>query len=214
MEVLPEKTVVVFEFSLCLSRACLGKKIAFMYKWLKTTVFAYASCWRCTSCSCWPVRRTRIALFDVFPRLRLSRACLGKLILFGIKTAQKWRVPYLAHRRGEVAELNRLQEEVAHVHARVPGEEKRSCFLSFPYLCLSRACLGKTVVFSIKSGGNDRRRPSRISRYVHDRWEERLRPAQHVALAGLLQVACRNALFFKFSYVCPEPVVVKCSTLV
>jgi hypothetical protein len=28
----PEKTVVVFEFSLCLSRACLGKKIEFIYK--------------------------------------------------------------------------------------------------------------------------------------------------------------------------------------
>jgi hypothetical protein len=36
-----EKTVVFFEFSLCLSRAYLGKKIHFMYKfkWLKTTVF-------------------------------------------------------------------------------------------------------------------------------------------------------------------------------
>ena len=37
----PEKTVVFFEFSLCLSRACLGKKNAFIYTWLKTTIFAY-----------------------------------------------------------------------------------------------------------------------------------------------------------------------------
>ena len=29
----------VFEFSLCLSRACLGKKIIFIYEWLKKTVF-------------------------------------------------------------------------------------------------------------------------------------------------------------------------------
>ena len=35
------KTVVFFEFSLCLSRACLGKKTAFIYKLLKTTVFSY-----------------------------------------------------------------------------------------------------------------------------------------------------------------------------
>eukprot|EP01046_Picozoa_sp_COSAG06_P099421 COSAG06_NODE_45538_length_354_cov_0.603922_1_plen_64_part_01 len=28
-----------FEFSLCLSRAYLGKLIIFMYKWLKKTVF-------------------------------------------------------------------------------------------------------------------------------------------------------------------------------
>jgi hypothetical protein len=30
----------VFEFSLCLSRACLGKQIAFMYIWQKETVFS------------------------------------------------------------------------------------------------------------------------------------------------------------------------------
>ena len=29
----------VFEFSLCLSRACLGKMIIFLHKWLKETVF-------------------------------------------------------------------------------------------------------------------------------------------------------------------------------
>ena len=37
----PEKMAAFFEFSLCLSRACLGKKIALIYKWLKTTAFAY-----------------------------------------------------------------------------------------------------------------------------------------------------------------------------
>ena len=28
-----------FEFSLCLSRACIGKMIVFIYKWLKNAVF-------------------------------------------------------------------------------------------------------------------------------------------------------------------------------
>jgi hypothetical protein len=32
---------LVIEFSLCLSRACLGKMFAFVYKWLKKTVFSY-----------------------------------------------------------------------------------------------------------------------------------------------------------------------------
>jgi len=36
----PEKTVSVCEFSLCLSRACLGKKITFINKWRKRTVFS------------------------------------------------------------------------------------------------------------------------------------------------------------------------------
>jgi hypothetical protein len=33
------KTASFFEFSLCLSRACLGKMIVFIYKWLKNAVF-------------------------------------------------------------------------------------------------------------------------------------------------------------------------------
>jgi hypothetical protein len=35
------KNGLFFEFSLCLSRACLGKMIVFIYKWLKTTVFTH-----------------------------------------------------------------------------------------------------------------------------------------------------------------------------
>jgi hypothetical protein len=34
------KTASFFEFSLCLSRACLGKMIVFIYKWLKMPFFA------------------------------------------------------------------------------------------------------------------------------------------------------------------------------
>ena len=33
----------VFKFSLCLSRACRGKKIIFIYEWLKRTVFLPAN---------------------------------------------------------------------------------------------------------------------------------------------------------------------------
>jgi hypothetical protein len=33
------KTASFFEFSLCLSRACLGKVFVFIYKWLKNAVF-------------------------------------------------------------------------------------------------------------------------------------------------------------------------------
>ena len=36
------KTASFFEFSLCLSRACLGKMIVFIYKWLKKTVFTHS----------------------------------------------------------------------------------------------------------------------------------------------------------------------------
>jgi hypothetical protein len=42
---LVRKTASFFEFSLCLSRACLGKMIVLIYKWLKNAVFrrAYGS---------------------------------------------------------------------------------------------------------------------------------------------------------------------------
>ena len=33
------KTASFFEFSLCLSRACLGKMMVFIYNWLKNAVF-------------------------------------------------------------------------------------------------------------------------------------------------------------------------------
>ena len=34
---------IFFEFSLCLSRACLGKMFVSMYKWLKNAVFSHLS---------------------------------------------------------------------------------------------------------------------------------------------------------------------------
>ena len=38
-----QKTPFFFEFSPCLSRACLGKKIAFIYKWRKKWRFSHRS---------------------------------------------------------------------------------------------------------------------------------------------------------------------------
>jgi hypothetical protein len=40
--VMVRKTASFLEFSLCLSRACLGKMIVYTYKWLKNAVFAGA----------------------------------------------------------------------------------------------------------------------------------------------------------------------------
>ena len=37
------QTVVFFEFSLCLSRVCLGKMIVFIYKWLNKWRFSHES---------------------------------------------------------------------------------------------------------------------------------------------------------------------------
>jgi hypothetical protein len=44
-EIAGAKNGIFFEFSLCLSRACLGKMIVLIYKWLKNAVFrrAYGS---------------------------------------------------------------------------------------------------------------------------------------------------------------------------
>jgi hypothetical protein len=99
------KNGIFFEFSLCLSRACLCKMIvltpALMYKWLKNAVFR-----RVSSSQDWPrgsspspLRRlclvlatacqpVRSSLYSTFPSLSfsscLSRACLGKS--FKLKT--------------------------------------------------------------------------------------------------------------------------------
>ena len=40
----PGETPLFFEFSLCLSRACLGKMIIFSIKWRKKVAFSYRWC--------------------------------------------------------------------------------------------------------------------------------------------------------------------------
>jgi hypothetical protein len=82
-----------FEFSLCLSRACLGKMIVYIYKWRKRTVFSpagartapkYSPSWplaaspsRHSSATSSPLQKQSFA-FKTF--LCLSGACLGKSI--------------------------------------------------------------------------------------------------------------------------------------
>jgi hypothetical protein len=66
------------EFSLCLSRACLGKMLIFIYKWLKKCRFR--------TCMLQPSENT--SLFpSTFP-VCVSRACLGKSSIF---LSIKWR---------------------------------------------------------------------------------------------------------------------------
>ena len=95
-----------FEFSLCLSRACLGKRMHFIYKWRKKCRFlTYDHASR-------PLRllrpatapqqsRHRIARYRrgcLFPKRvfsneflpRLSRACLGKMIIVVHLCEQTW----------------------------------------------------------------------------------------------------------------------------
>jgi hypothetical protein len=52
-----------FEFSLYLSRACLGKMIVFMYKWLKKAVFCRLD-HRLGVCDAWVSSHEHILLGD------------------------------------------------------------------------------------------------------------------------------------------------------
>jgi len=74
---------LLFEFSLCLSQACLGKMMHFIYKWRKNAVFspAVGSC-RGRPCSTDARKRNHSFLSAV--SLCLSRACLGKMMPFYI----------------------------------------------------------------------------------------------------------------------------------
>jgi hypothetical protein len=49
-----KKTAHFFEFSLCLSRACLGKKMIFSLKWSHKTRFPYVSQFHVFSCTSVP----------------------------------------------------------------------------------------------------------------------------------------------------------------
>eukprot|EP01046_Picozoa_sp_COSAG06_P044261 COSAG06_NODE_5935_length_3200_cov_10.149952_3_plen_75_part_00 len=70
-----------FEFSLCLSRACLGKMITFIYQWLKKDRRRFLTCiqrdeeQQRSAATC--EKRLFSQLF-----LCLSRACLGKVMSF------------------------------------------------------------------------------------------------------------------------------------
>jgi hypothetical protein len=88
-----QENTSVFEFFLCLSRACLGKMIIFIYKWLKTPFShlprgEFAVTKRPVSMVVIPCGKHPFSqLLSLFPCL--SRACLGKKMILSIKLAQK-----------------------------------------------------------------------------------------------------------------------------
>ena len=87
----------------------------------------------CSKSSC--EKRASLVLSEVLS-LCLSRACLGKSIVFGLNTAQKeacflfFVAPRSSSRRGSVRKC-------------------RSLVKCFPLVCLSRACLGKMIAFIV-----------------------------------------------------------------
>ena len=92
-----EKTVSLFKFSLCLSRACLGKNMTFIYKWHRKKRFSYLL-FRPGIAVRWLLRRARWTkkkkktrrietaslLVSALPTC-LSRACLGKIMIYRYK---------------------------------------------------------------------------------------------------------------------------------
>jgi len=109
-----KKTQLVSEFSLCVSRACLGKMIAFILKWRKkwrVLTCHTAPTFACSKSSC--EKRASLVLSEVLS-LCLSRACLGKSIVFGLNTAQKeacflfFVAPRSSSRRGSVRKCRSL----------------------------------------------------------------------------------------------------------
>ena len=76
----------VFEFSLCLSRACLGKKMHFIYKWHRKKIRFHVR----DDCHHVQQRLRENGTFFEFS-LCLSRACLGKIMHFIYKWLKKCR---------------------------------------------------------------------------------------------------------------------------
>eukprot|EP01046_Picozoa_sp_COSAG06_P049553 COSAG06_NODE_7653_length_2427_cov_4.548110_1_plen_178_part_00 len=85
-----------------------------------------------------PTRKRRC--FLNFSYVCLSRACLGKMMHFHIKWRKKYR--FLTCPVDEVRRTAKL------VEAFMPHKEPKKNVLCFElFLCLSRACLGKTIIF-------------------------------------------------------------------
>ena len=145
-----------FEFSLCLSRACLGRNIAFIYKWLEKTVFSPLSR-ALKSNAVAPARAANVPaenahLFLSFSYVRPD--CLGQMVIWSIK----WRKRYMlfSHRASRICAQARwrsclvaLQGARRHsqssrreCHIQTECREKTPFFGGF-LLTLPRACLGK-----------------------------------------------------------------------
>ena len=148
------------EFSLCLSRACLGKVIIFLYKWVKNTVFSPASNPSDQLPTAHTARRNRkTPLFlSAFPCS--FRACLGKMMPFHhCKTGSKkidvlpatWHIltPAVDVTAGASLLVDEGDQAGRRGQEERPAEANASISLFWALsLCLSRAWLGKACVKS------------------------------------------------------------------
>ena len=169
--VLQRKRRSLFEFSLpvvCLSRACLGKMTSFSIKWLKITTrfltcekaarFCRAvlfGCFIAGTCSSDGVVRVIQQVMKMVDLPRQARDKQKKedlLHLFPPHPGESLRAELCA-----LAEASRPRCAGAH---RLPGRRlgegrqdihlQKNASVSRESLCLSRACLGKLIGFSIK----------------------------------------------------------------
>eukprot|EP01046_Picozoa_sp_COSAG06_P008785 COSAG06_NODE_449_length_15623_cov_50.097204_3_plen_171_part_00 len=130
------KTASFFEFSLCLSRTCLGKMIVFIYKWRKNTVFRRATSVSDDDTSEASVsvagRRTGLTSEDEEEEEKLV---LENLLCADRPVRCAFSQAFRSH----------PHRHAAHSLAR----SHHALFFEFS-LCLSRACLGKMFVFICK----------------------------------------------------------------
>jgi hypothetical protein len=98
--------------------------------------------------------------------------------------------------------MNQSNDASRKCASRSRSAETRLCWSAFP-MALSRACLGKTRSLLLQNGATDafsyRCQPHRLRFEVRE-------------LQG--NIACRTVSLFKFSYVCPEPVLTTTRLLV
>jgi hypothetical protein len=100
---MPARKRHFFELSLCLSRACLGKRMHFIYKWRKKCRFltdeeVHQHVRRHEDVDAEVALRKNGGLFVSFP-LCLSRACLVKMFVFMYKWLKKTVLTHRAHPR-------------------------------------------------------------------------------------------------------------------
>ena len=157
-------------------------------------------------------RKNGWPFFECFP-IGLSRACLGKMSIFSDKRGERKRPVFFSDLR--LARVKILAGGVQGVELlrRVPDAENvNAAFSPQRFLCLFRACLGKTIVFIIKW------RPKKaFSAAVHTRVTERSvrRRVWRRFPPSLLPVrrwSDSHSFFECFPYVCPEPVLAKRSS--
>jgi hypothetical protein len=128
------------KFSLCLSRACLGKMIVLYINCSKEVRFSRRNPPRNhLGCSVVAIRGGNARLAPQLP-LRVTGACLGKFKRSAFhRLAEKCNSSRLSHLKHDA---NRSDPCV------MQGCTKRLLFQLF--LCSSRACLGKNLIFSIE----------------------------------------------------------------